>query len=69
MEWGAIPLVSAALLAVAGGDGHSDDFEREMKLAEMTARAHSLRVQTHHEPVGLEHKLSLKKAPSMDERE
>ena len=69
LEWGAIPLISAMLLAVAGGDGHADDFERELKLAEMTARAHALRVQTHHAPVGMEHKLSLKKAPSHDERE
>ncbi len=29
----------------------------------------ALRVQTHHAPVGMEHKLSIKKPPSHDERE
>jgi hypothetical protein len=39
------------------------------QLAEATARVQSLRVQTHHAPVGMEHKLSIKKPPSHDERE
>ena len=39
------------------------------QLAEATAKAHALRVQTHHPPVGMEHKLSIKKPPSHDERE
>jgi hypothetical protein len=41
----------------------------ELQLAEMTARVHALRVQTRHAPVGMEHKLSIKKPPSLDERE
>jgi hypothetical protein len=89
LEWGAIPLISAMLLANAGGDSGADDFEKELQvrtyghcfspntcqllielqLAEATARVHALRVQTHHAPVGMEHKLSIKKPPSHDERE
>jgi hypothetical protein len=32
LEWGAIPLVSAMLLANAGGDGGADDFEKELQV-------------------------------------
>ncbi len=32
IEWGAVPLISAMLLANAGGDGQADDFEKELQV-------------------------------------